>query len=170
MIRLLVLLVACSSVAWAEQNCHTCTSATSLDILNGWNWGPQLNSNPPNINFKQTNCDLAPLVASGSAECATLCFKWQYNYTDATGKAAYETIRGCASDIPNLYIPSSDNCTSYFQPSPGGQGNPGGINAGPGKYSMCYCTGDFCNPASKMTAFSLGASLFIALFIIFYQN
>uniref|UniRef100_A0A914WM53 Uncharacterized protein n=1 Tax=Plectus sambesii TaxID=2011161 RepID=A0A914WM53_9BILA len=92
---------------------------------------------PSDMKFGSQFCDLYPEASVDVVNnCTSMCFVWQYNYTDPSGNPAYETIRGCASDIPNMNVPSTDGCPSYLQPSPGGQGYPGGPNAAPGKYSM----------------------------------
>uniref|UniRef100_A0A914WJK0 Uncharacterized protein n=1 Tax=Plectus sambesii TaxID=2011161 RepID=A0A914WJK0_9BILA len=145
MTRLFVLLAAIASPVLAKQSCYSCTSAASVDVLNGWLWGPNLTDIPPNVKFGSQNCNLNPLMSDSSVnDCASMCFVWQYNYTDPTGNPAYETIRGCASDVPGLVYPNQEGCNQNYQYPAGGPSNPN-PNQPPGKYSVCFCNGDYCN-------------------------
>uniref|UniRef100_A0A914X7A6 Secreted protein n=1 Tax=Plectus sambesii TaxID=2011161 RepID=A0A914X7A6_9BILA len=137
MIRLFVLLVVILTIVWAKQSCYSCTSAADVDDLNGWYWGPYLSKQPLKMKFGSDYCNLTPWVAGGFVnDCHSKCFTWQYNYTDAkTKNPAYETIRGCASQVPDFPVPSSDTCQDILQ-SKGGPNSVGGPNAGPGYYSQ----------------------------------
>uniref|UniRef100_A0A914VXI3 Protein sleepless n=1 Tax=Plectus sambesii TaxID=2011161 RepID=A0A914VXI3_9BILA len=166
MLRLVILLTAVSVVS-ATQKCYSCTSAQSYDELLSWQWSPYLNNGQNYYQLKMSSqCDLEPILAGGDIDCNSLCFKWQFNYTDTSGRPAYKTVRGCAVEQLRQY-PSSEDCPDPQATTNGYIGAPGGPQHG---YSeMCFCSGDFCNPAAKTTAYSIGALILLAFFTFMFH-
>uniref|UniRef100_A0A914UJI4 Uncharacterized protein n=1 Tax=Plectus sambesii TaxID=2011161 RepID=A0A914UJI4_9BILA len=166
MLRLVILLTAVSVVS-ATQKCYSCTSAQSYDDMLQWQWTHAWRNDQNKYQLKMSSqCDLEPILAGGDTDCHSLCFKWQFNYTDTLGRAAYKTVRGCADEQLSTY-PSSEDCPDPQFTTGGYIGAPGG--GPPGYYEMCFCSGDFCNPAAKSTAYSIGTMILLAFFTCLFH-
>uniref|UniRef100_A0A914X5C9 Uncharacterized protein n=1 Tax=Plectus sambesii TaxID=2011161 RepID=A0A914X5C9_9BILA len=117
-----------------------------------------------NLKFNSPNCDTYPWAADNSISCDSVCLKWQFTYT-VSGETKYYTVRGCANQL--LYnFPATESCQQPQYMSGGDYNAVGGGQAGESR--LCFCTGDYCNPATKTAAFGSGALLLTALLVRMY--